>query len=217
MPREIKRTTDDTSSSSGNSGGKAKDAHHLWLQPLEKLDSRNFHYDLFPEEARRLQLIADAQPGTTGTIAQQPDIPTSRASVPSYPRDIGNAYTTAEQKQASDTSIAIDHTKINGERLLEIAKSFNDLSRSTKKQNSEAKHFYQRIVRCLNQVLTKKSIPPLTLHAELADTEYEPPSDPNEALSQAVEKMRAPRWGTHNKTVGKLRGFADEIENWMKE
>jgi len=102
MPREIKWTTDDTSSSSGNGRQSTKEAHNLWLRPLrpsEKLDPRNFHNAIYPDEARRLQLIADAQPGTTETIAQRPDVLTSQANVPSSSRDIGNVHTTAVHKK----------------------------------------------------------------------------------------------------------------------
>jgi hypothetical protein len=99
MPREIKWTTDITSSSSGSGGRSGKEAHNLWLYSAEKLDPSNFHNVLYPDVAQR---IADTQPDTTGTIAQQPDAPTSRANVPSSSRDTGTVHATVERGRTSD-------------------------------------------------------------------------------------------------------------------
>jgi len=226
MPRHIEWRTDDTPSSSSGNNTSAKDAHHLWLKPLhpsQRTDTKNFHYGLYPEVAKRLQLVDDVQPSTTGTIAQRPDVPASQANVPSSPRDIANVRATVERERTPEKSlhtasvdrppIAIDHTKTNEGRLFEIAKFFGDLSHNTKKLGP--KTFYQKITRCLNQVLTKKGASIATPNAVwLPNTE--PPSNPNEALSQAVKSMRTPHSGRQHKTVNQMNEFADEIENWMK-
>jgi len=222
MPRHIEWRTDDTPSSSSGNNTSAKDAHHLWLQPLQpsqKLDPSMFHNALYPEVSRFRQPDVDA----TGAIAQRPDVPASQANVPSSPRDIANVRATVERERTPEKSlhtasvdrppIAIDHTKTNEGRLFEIAKFFGDLSHNTKKLGP--KTFYQKITRCLNQVLTKKGASIATPNAVwLPNTE--PPSNPNEALSQAVKSMRTPHSGRQHKTVNQMNEFADEIENWMK-
>jgi hypothetical protein len=100
--REIIRKPDITSSSSGSGGQSAREAHHPWLYPSEALDPHNFHNALYPEVARRRGLIADTQPGTTGTIALRPDIPASQANVPSSSRDTGTVHATVERERTSD-------------------------------------------------------------------------------------------------------------------
>jgi hypothetical protein len=210
MPREIKRITDDTSSSSSIGGKSARDAHHPWLRPMQTADPRNFHNVLFPEEARRLGLIADAQPGTT----QQPDVPTSRASVPSSSYDTGKVHTTVEQKPTSDRPhVVIDCRKVDSARLLTMAVTMRDANSSL--SVGEAKRYYQKIARHLDYVLEKTGAERLYRRFSWLEG-TEPPSDPNVALSEAVKSMNTPFQRMSRENAQLVQTYADEIKDWMK-
>jgi len=99
--------------------------------------------------------------------------------------------------------------------LSKIVRNIYDKAHSATLSPS-AKSYYHKIVRCLDQALRSKDIDifsPETLWAE----ETTPPSNPDQALSQAITLMRTELRGMFYTTRQQLKNYANEIEGWMKK